>query len=112
MMKFKEKPEANADIVDAIKPSNRSDLCSNFMLKAPNSSDAIIATIKDKVLICPAIPTDTPKVNPISIRRRLVMMLADVTEKLEANKVGNKKRLFNIFVSTSISLFNVFHPLS
>jgi len=64
------------------------DLCLNLILKTPMNKAKMTATIEEKVLICPAIPTDTPNVSAMSIRRSPIRIPGGITANEEVISDG------------------------
>jgi hypothetical protein len=73
-MKFGARPRLNKDRLNRRRPVNSRDLCLYLTLSTPMSRAETNAAIEPAVPICPVIPTGSPKVSPISIRRSVLIM--------------------------------------
>lgn len=78
-LKLGAKLQPNADIQKNNSPANNNDLWLKRTLKAPMSKAKKIPRIDEAVLICPATPTETPNVAPISIKRSPVTITGGAT---------------------------------
>ena len=74
------------DRASSSNPANISDLGLNLMLRAPNNSETITPATREKVRICPDMPTCCPNVRPISMSRSPVMSPGGCVAKLELMK--------------------------
>jgi len=62
-------------------------------LNTPIINAPTTATLAERVRICPAAPTESPKVTPMSTRSRLVNICPDCAEKLDMTSEGRTSLL-------------------
>jgi len=91
--KFEANEQHKAEIAMNNRPIINSDLCSNLTLNKPMNNAKTTATIEERVLICPAIPTDTSNVSAMSIRRRPTRIPGGITANEEMISEGRNSLL-------------------
>jgi len=74
-------------------PPRRSDLCLNLVLRMPVSNATIRAEMEYMVFNCPVIPTEVPKVPPMSINRREAKTEIGPEAKLDMTRDDRKSLL-------------------